>query len=165
MNKESKNDIDQLNTELTKNLNQETEPKQSANWGIKQRKQTWWKRESERKERKGERKEKKARKDDKKKNRKAKLNRSIYKWFYICIVRNNYNRRRAIRKQSNRTKTWKRKFLIIFKKVKSTASQKANIEVEVCGGNEQCDFFLKIKFPKVIVLLSCGVCPLQVGLY
>ena len=64
--------------------------------------------------------------------------------FYICILKNKYNRKMTIRKTVKQNKKLekrrKRKILIIFKKGKSTASQKANIQVEVCKGNEQSDF-------------------------
>ena len=65
--KETKSVIDQIKTKLTKKINQETKPKQNANWGIKQKK----------KKKNKTNKLMKKRKKNKKKNRKAKLNRSM----------------------------------------------------------------------------------------
>lgn len=57
------------------------------------------------------------------------------KSFYI--LRNNYTRKGTIRKE-NRTKTKNQKKKKILRE-KSTALQKANIEVEVRKGNKKCD--------------------------
>ena len=65
--KETKSVIDQIKTKLTKKINQETKPKQNANWGIKQKK----------KKKNQTNNLMKKRKKNKKKNRKAKLNRSM----------------------------------------------------------------------------------------
>ena len=84
--KETKNDINQLKTKL-----KQKRPKQSANWGIKQRKQCkqgWWK---------------------KRKNSKAKLNRSIliyiikyYMYLRITITRKEKQKKKKT-KQKHRT--------------------------------------------------------------
>ena len=68
--KETKSVIDQIKTKLTKKINQETKPKQNANWGIKQKKK-------KKKKKNQTNKLMKKRKKNKKKNRKAKLNRSM----------------------------------------------------------------------------------------
>ena len=67
--KETKSVIDQIKTKLTKKINQETKPKQNANWGIKQKKKKKKKNQTNNLMKK--------RKKNKKKNRKAKLNRSM----------------------------------------------------------------------------------------
>ena len=57
-------------------------------------------------------------------------------------------------------------FITRKRKENSTALLKANVKVEICCGNQQCDLLetKKLKRKKIfktlkVVVLGCGVCP------
>lgn len=72
----------------------------------------------------------------------------------MYILRNSYSRKITIKKQNKKNKITKKEGKNLKKKEKSITPQKANIKVEVCRRNKNCDLKeRKKKFSRCLFFL------------